>query len=79
MSAHTHSSASFKAHPQKARQYKGGLLVFRMLRSFLALLSFWQDRSRQRRKLMALDDCLLSDIGRSREDVDIESRKPFWR
>lgn len=34
---------------------------------------------RQRRALSNLDDRLLSDIGLSREDVDRECGKPFWR
>jgi uncharacterized protein YjiS (DUF1127 family) len=39
----------------------------------------WQERSWQRRQLLALGDRGLKDIGRSRADADAEARKPCWR
>ena len=45
---------------------------------FVATLSAWQERARQRRQLMELDDRLLRDIGVSRADVARETAKPFW-
>ena len=39
----------------------------------------WQGRVRQRRDLRSLDDHMLSDIGLTRSDIDLESGKPFWR
>jgi uncharacterized protein YjiS (DUF1127 family) len=36
-------------------------------------------RTRQRRQLVTLSDHQLRDIGLIRMDVDMESRKPFWR
>jgi len=42
-------------------------------------LALWRDRARQRRILAALDERMLSDIGRSRAAVKRESAKPFWR
>ncbi|HEY4162930.1 MAG TPA: DUF1127 domain-containing protein [Dongiaceae bacterium] len=38
----------------------------------------WMDRSRQRGALDRLSDHMLKDIGVSRADVDLETRKPFW-
>lgn len=39
----------------------------------------WRRRWADRLALQALDDRMLSDIGISRADVEIEARKPFWR
>jgi uncharacterized protein YjiS (DUF1127 family) len=39
----------------------------------------WQERSRQRRQLLALDDRALKDFGSSRADAASEGDKPFWR
>jgi uncharacterized protein YjiS (DUF1127 family) len=39
----------------------------------------WQDRRRQRRELLALDEHLLKDIGVSRVEAEFEGYKPFWR
>jgi uncharacterized protein YjiS (DUF1127 family) len=39
----------------------------------------WQERSWQRRQLLALGDRGLKDIGRSRADAEAEARKPCWR
>jgi uncharacterized protein YjiS (DUF1127 family) len=42
------------------------------------LLAEWQERSRQRCHLQALNDRVLHDIGLSRADVERESGKRFW-
>lgn len=39
----------------------------------------WQERARQRRALLALDERLLKDIGLTRADAVREGRKPFWK
>ena len=56
--------------PHAARSWFRGLM--------LVLLAI-EERRRQRRALMSLDDRLLKDIGLSRADVDQECGKPFWR
>jgi len=38
----------------------------------------WQERARQRRALLGLDDHLLRDIGISRAEAEREGRKPLW-
>ena len=43
------------------------------------LLLIWQQRSRDRRQLEALNDRMLRDIGLTRADVFAEASKPFWR
>ena len=39
----------------------------------------WRRRLRDRRDLTAMSDYSLRDIGLTRNDVDWEARKPFWR
>jgi uncharacterized protein YjiS (DUF1127 family) len=38
----------------------------------------WRERARQLRSLRELDDHLLRDIGLTREQVALETVKPFW-
>ncbi|WP_447592295.1 DUF1127 domain-containing protein [Aquipseudomonas campi] len=38
----------------------------------------WWQLAEQRRRLAALDERALKDIGLSRADVEQESRRPFW-
>jgi uncharacterized protein YjiS (DUF1127 family) len=37
------------------------------------------ERARQRQQLTGLTDYQLQDIGLQRWDVELETRKPFWR
>lgn len=50
-----------------------------ILSALLQLLRVWQQRSRTRRQLAALDDHLLTDAGISRSERIEELNKPFWR
>jgi hypothetical protein len=43
-----------------------------------AVLRAWAERGRQRRRLGALEDWLLRDIGVSRSEADAEACKSFW-
>lgn len=43
------------------------------------LLHLWYERSVSRRRLAALNEHLLRDIGLTEGDVWEEIRKPFWR
>jgi uncharacterized protein YjiS (DUF1127 family) len=44
-----------------------------------ATLAVWRERVRQRQALHDLDDRLLKDIGLTRDQVEAEWDKPFWR
>jgi uncharacterized protein YjiS (DUF1127 family) len=43
------------------------------------LFDTWANRSAERRTLARLAESELKDIGISRYDAEMESRKPFWR
>ncbi|MBI3994271.1 MAG: DUF1127 domain-containing protein [Candidatus Lambdaproteobacteria bacterium] len=60
----------------QARTLTGGRRGWR--RAVAALLA-GLERARQRRRLMALDDRMLKDVGLSRSDAAAEYGKPFWR
>ena len=47
--------------------------------NLLTRLLDWQDRARQRRRLLALDGAVLKDFGRNSADASGEGNKPFWR
>lgn len=51
---------------------------YRLL-TICSILENWQQRARQRRQLLALNDHQLQDIGISRADAVGEGSKPFWR
>ena len=53
--------------------------VLAILSSVFEILMTWQEKSRQRRQLLALGDDMLKDIGISRADAHYEGSKPFWR
>jgi uncharacterized protein YjiS (DUF1127 family) len=48
-------------------------------RSLLALLRAWQLRARQRREASWLTARDLADIGLTRDQLQAELAKPFWR
>lgn len=52
---------------------------FLSLRHGWRLVARWCARRRQRLDLAELDDHLLADIGRTREEVRRECARPFWR
>ncbi len=48
----------------------GDRLLFGLLR--------WQELAQQRRRLLAMDDRMLKDIGITRADATREAARPFW-
>lgn len=50
-----------------------------VLRGAFRTLSLWTLRWQDRRHLRELDERMLRDVGLSREDVEREAGKPFWR
>lgn len=56
----------------------GGALA-RRLRQGFELVLLWDERARQRQRLLAMDDRRLKDLGLSRAEAALEAAKPFWR
>ncbi len=54
-------------------------IVHRTRRGLWDTLLDWQERAAQRRRLAAMSDLMLGDIGLSRADIARERAKPFWR
>jgi len=44
-----------------------------------SVMVLWRRRARQRRRLGALDDRALTDIGLNRAQARAEAAKPFWK
>lgn len=59
-----------QAPPQRSAQ---------ALRKVAATIATWIGRARMRRRLLALDDRMLRDVGISRAEVHGEATKPFWQ
>ena len=57
----------------------GAGLAAREVAGWLGVLRLWSNRSRQRRRLLDLDDRILKDIGVDWIDARREAAKPFWR
>jgi uncharacterized protein YjiS (DUF1127 family) len=43
------------------------------------LLGEWQDRRHERRQLMGMSERGLHDLGLTRDGIDAEAAKPFWK
>ncbi|MBI1206937.1 MAG: DUF1127 domain-containing protein [Azospirillum sp.] len=57
----------------------GGVSIAHLVGRWVHDVAEWRQRARQRRALLDLDDHLLEDIGMTREQAVMESRKGFWR
>jgi len=53
--------------------------ALRSIEKPVLLLLRWQERARERRHLLELNDHMLRDLGLSRADIEIEVSKRFWR
>ncbi len=75
----TYFLAGYVPAPPKAAAGISFTALAGSIRRLLDALGEWHARAAQRRRLLALDDRMLSDIGISRADAWKEGSKPFWR
>jgi uncharacterized protein YjiS (DUF1127 family) len=54
-------------------------IVGNVLTMAMTVASAWRESCRARRKLAALSDRELQDIGTCWSEISIEAGKPFWR
>ena len=62
-----------------ARRINSGAGVSVVAWWFVDSVLLWQERSRQRHMLAAMDEHMLRDIGLDRAQARFEADKPFWR
>ena len=68
--------------PRNGRHRPAQSMVFKIgaiLRKAQQHSVLWFHRSRQRQRLLSMDDRLLQDVGLSRYDAEQESQKWFWQ
>ena len=78
MSATVCKPADFTPDFIEARDVKG-LDFVTLPRRLIDVLYTWQQRSVDRKGLLAISDHMLADIGISRIDALREAAKPFWK
>lgn len=47
--------------------------------AFEQIFATWRRRIRERRELLRLDERTIRDLGTTRQAVEFEANKPFWR
>ncbi|WP_366556101.1 DUF1127 domain-containing protein [Aquibaculum sediminis] len=78
MSRHTSRPMPTLAHKASGNSLHLPSPLEALLRLY-RLTGIWTRRSQDRLHLKELDDHLLQDLGLSREQVEREISKPFWR
>ncbi|HEX6141103.1 MAG TPA: DUF1127 domain-containing protein [Geminicoccaceae bacterium] len=61
------------------RHFPAPLAAERRLQVWFERLLLWDERHRARRRLLAMDERGLKDLGITRADARAEADKPFWR
>jgi uncharacterized protein YjiS (DUF1127 family) len=71
-------AAAFSSH-DGAVASRAGTYRLGWVTRFLLWCARCSERSRQRQALAQLDDRLLKDIGKTRQEAIVEATKPFWK
>ena len=54
-------------------------LLIGLVKVFFTKIAQWHEIYRSRKRLSEIPDHLLEDVGLTKEQAQIESRKPFWQ
>ena len=73
------SHAPFSHYGRKAQGFSALASLGAAAGNLLTVVLVWLDRRDERRRLLALGDRALRDIGVSRVEAAREGYKPFWR
>jgi uncharacterized protein YjiS (DUF1127 family) len=66
-------------HDRRPQPRNRGGSVAAVIAVVLAFVRVWRERGRIRRRLAAMSERELQDIGICRSDIACETGKPFWR
>ena len=58
---------------------EGKRLALGEARKTTNLLALWQRRATARRAMVEMDERIMDDAGLSRQDIQQEAAKPFWK
>ena len=59
--------------------YVSSTSIYSWFAGLAHMITVWHKRACQREALRRLDDYYLRDIGLTRQEVLVETAKPFWR
>ena len=74
----THQSTATRGIAALNAQPPIGTLLSRLF-LIVTLPMIWHERSCHRRHLLTIEDRLLRDVDLTRQDIELEAGKPFWR
>lgn len=60
-------------------RHVSGASIYSWFAKMAHVIAVWRRRASEREALRRLNDCYLRDIGLTRQEVMMESAKPFWR
>ena len=81
MNAHSSVITDAQCEHRIGQEHQGSSFLHEqniLIRALDAVFT-WQQRARERRALMRLDERALHDLALTRDSADAEASKPFWR
>ena len=72
------ASATYISDAGMSKNDNLAVAILKIPVQFFKMLLVWQERATTRAGLRELDARFLADVGLSKQEAYIESRKPFW-